>query len=172
MSRRYRDDYRVSRVQRLGDVARLLDLATDDRGVAALELALLAPTLLLLLMGIFDFGEMTYTVMQVRAAAHAGTQYVYQTIGDQTTCTTSGITSAVTSATSLTVTATPAPSCTVKACVTNNVIVATSGSTCPSGDPPGTYATVSAQANFSPIAPWSGLIFPSTITASSTIRYQ
>jgi Flp pilus assembly protein TadG len=153
-------------------LTRLKGFATDRRGVAALELALLAPTLLLLLMGIFDFGQMTYTVMQVRAAAHAGTQYVYQTVGDSTTCTPGGISAAVVAATPLTVTATPSPSCSVKACVTNNVLVTTSGSTCPSGDLPGTYATVTAQAHFSPIAPWSGLIFPSTITANSTIRYQ
>jgi Flp pilus assembly protein TadG len=51
-------------------------ILADQRGVAAIELAMLAPTLLFLLMGIYDVGQMTYTAMQVRAAAHAGAQYV------------------------------------------------------------------------------------------------
>lgn len=149
---------------------RARSVIADRGGVAATELALLAPTVLFLLMGIFDVGQMTFTAMQVRAAAHAGAQYVY---ANPQACTTSGITSAVTSATpGLTVSASPAPSCGVTACVTNNVIVATSGTTCPSGDPPGTYAQISAKATFTPVAPWSTLVLPTTITASSEIRYQ
>jgi len=142
----------------------------DRQGVAAIELAMLAPTLLFLLMGIFDVGQMTYTAMQVRAAAHAGAQYVYGLNGGA--CTTSGIASAVTSATSLAVSASPSPVCGVLACVTNNALVTTTGTTCPSGDPPGTYATISAKATFTPVAPWSKLVLPTTITANSEIRYQ
>lgn len=150
-------------------VARLLSFPAEHEGVAALELALLAPTLLLLLMGIFDFGEMTYTVMQVSAAAHAGAQYVYANGCSSTT----GVSTAVTNATPLTVTANPSPVCGVYYCATNGALVAsTSGATCPSGEPSGAYATISAQAPFTPIAPWSGLIFPTTLSSSSTIRYQ
>jgi Flp pilus assembly protein TadG len=141
----------------------------DRQGVAAIELAMLAPTLLFLLMGIFDVGQMTYTAMQVRAAAHAGAQYVY---ANPQACTTSGISAAVAAATPLAVSASPTPSCAVTACVTNNVLVTTTGTTCPSGDPPGTYASVSAKATFTPVAPWSKLVLPTTITANSEIRYQ
>jgi Flp pilus assembly protein TadG len=142
----------------------------DRRGVAAIELAMLAPTLLFLLMGIYDVGQMTYTAMQVRAAAHAGAVYVYANPGS---CTTSGIQSAVQQATpGLTVSASPAPACGVQACVTNNALVTTTGTSCPSGDPPGTYAQIFAKATFTPVAPWSTLVLPTTITASSEIRYQ
>jgi Flp pilus assembly protein TadG len=151
-----------------GALASARAMVADRRGVAAIELAMLAPTLLFLLMGLFDVGQMTYTAMQVRAAAHAGAQYVYATQA----CSQSGIVSAVTSATPLTVSANPSPSCAVQACVTNNVLVTTTGTTCPSGDPPGTYAQISAKATFTPVAPWSGLVLPTTITASSEIRYQ
>jgi Flp pilus assembly protein TadG len=144
-------------------------LFADRRGVAAIELAVLAPALLFLLMGLFDVGQMTYTAMQVRAAAHAGAQYVY---ANPQACSTSGIAAAVTSATPLAVSANPAPSCAIQACVTNNVLVTTSAPTCPSGDPPGTYAQISAKATFTPVAPWSTLVLPTTITASSEIRYQ
>jgi len=148
----------------------LRSFSADRGGVAAIEFAMMAPTLVFLLMGIFDVGQMTYTSMQVRAAAHAGAQYVY---ANPSNCTASGISTAVTSATpSLTVSASPTPVCGIQACVTNNVLVTTANSTCPSGDPPGTYASISAKATFTPVAPWSTLILPTTITASSEIRYQ
>jgi Flp pilus assembly protein TadG len=155
-----------------GPLASARAIAADRRGVAAIELAILAPTLLFLLMGLFDVGQMTYTAMQVRAAAHAGAQYVYFTANNSQPCSTSGIQTAVQQATPLNVSTTNATSCGVKACVTNNVLVATTGSTCPSGDPPGIYAEISASAAFTPVAPWSTLVLPTTITATSEIRYQ
>lgn len=147
----------------------LLTLIADRRGVAALELALLAPVLLLLLMGIFDVGQLTYTSMQVTAAAHAGAQYVYANGCSST----QGISTAVTSATPLAVSANPSPVCPVYYCANGSALASsTSGATCPSGEVAGTYATVSAQAPFTPIAPWAGLVFPATLSASSVIRYQ
>jgi Flp pilus assembly protein TadG len=169
MSRRSRDQSSVSRCQPPRDLAHLYGFLANDRGVAALELALLAPTLLFLLMGVYDFGNMTYTVMKLRAAAQAGAQYVYANPG---ACTTTAVASAVTNATTLTL-KTPTVNCTAYYCVTSNALVAsTSGATCGSGEKSGTFATVTAQTNFSAIAPWSGLIFPTTLSASSTIRYQ
>jgi len=148
---------------------RARSVIADRGGVAATELALLAPTVMFLLMGIFDVGQMTFTAMQVRAAAHAGAQYVY---ANPQACTTSGISAAVVAATPLAVSTNSTTSCAVTACVTNNVLVTTSGTTCPSGDPPGTYAQISAKAAFTPVAPWSTLVLPTTITATSEIRYQ
>ena len=154
----------IARVQSLA-----ASLADDRKGVAALELALLAPVLLLLLMGIFDVGQLTYTDMQVNAAANAGAQYVYS----NGCASTQGIATAVTSATILSVTANPSPVCPVYYCATNGALVSsTSGATCPSGEKAGAYATVSAQAAFTPVAPWSGLVLPTTLSASSAIRYQ
>ena len=165
MSRRSRPDHRITAIAPFV-------LARDRRGVAALELALLAPAVLLLIMGIVDVGQLTYTAMQVRAAAHAGAQYVYKNAAGACPTATS-IASAVQSATPLTVSATPSPSC-VAACVTNNALVTVTAATktCPSGDAPGQYATISASGAYTPIAPWTRLALPTTVTANSTIRYQ
>ncbi len=145
------------------------ELARAREGVAALELALLAPTLLLLLMGMFDLAQLAYTTMEVNAAANAGVQYVYANGCSST----SGIASAITGATSLTVQASPSPVCSVSQCVASDSLTAApSSGNCASGEPPGSFATVSAQASYTPVAPWSSLLFPTTLTASSTIRYK
>jgi Flp pilus assembly protein TadG len=169
MSRGALQPNQLRRVWRICGWTRLRRFTADRHGVAALELALLAPTLLLLLMGIFDFGKMTYTVMKLHAAAQAGAQYVY---ANPTSCTTTAVASAVTNATTLTL-QTPTVNCTAYYCVTSNALVAsTSGATCGSGEKSGTYATITVATNFSPIAPWSGLVFPHTLSASAKIRYQ
>ena len=143
-------------------------LARNRTGVAAVEFALCLPFLMMILMGIFDFGGLAYTYMQVNAAAHAGAQQVYFAAA----CNTTNISTAVTRAVSATVTASPAPSCGNKECVTSNALVTTTGSTCPSGDSPGYYAIVNASAAVTPIAPWSSFVLPSTLTAKAVIRYQ
>ncbi len=123
-------------------------------------------------MGLFDVGQLTYTAMQVRAAAHAGALYVY---GSGGSCTTSGITAAITAATpSLTVSASPVPVCAVYECPTSSgtLVASTSGASCADGDTAGVYATMSAKASFKPIAPWSKLVLPTVVTANSAIRYQ
>ncbi|HWE99020.1 MAG TPA: TadE family protein [Caulobacteraceae bacterium] len=140
----------------------------DERGVAAAEFALCLPFLLVLIMGIFDFGSLAYTYMQVNAAANAGAQWVYA----NGTCTTGSVSGAVSGSVNATVTATPAPVCGATYCITNNVLVSTAGSTCASGDAVGYYAVVSARAAVTPLAPWSSLVMPSSLTASAAIRYQ
>ncbi len=79
-------DFRRPRLRRP-----LAALVAEPRGSAAVELALTAPFLVLLCMGIIDFGNVAYTLMQVNAAAHAGAMYAF---ANPTSCTTSGITSA------------------------------------------------------------------------------
>jgi Flp pilus assembly protein TadG len=49
-----------------------------DRGVSSLEVALMLPFLLLLLMGVLDFGQLFYLAIEVSDAARAGAQYGYQ----------------------------------------------------------------------------------------------
>jgi hypothetical protein len=99
--------------------------------------------------------------MQVRAAAQAGADFALRHGWDA-----GGIAGAVTAATALPVTATPAPSeaagCVVEA------QVATSG--CPNGPTAGTFVTVSAQNSFSPLLAWPGLPAASTISAQAEVR--
>jgi hypothetical protein len=132
-------------------------------------------------MGIIDFGNVAYTLMQVNAAAHAGAMYAF---ANPTSCTTSGITSAEQSATSLgaTISTTPpssgvsavtkaAPTCAFSGCVSGTSLVSSS-STCAAGDQPGTYSVAFAQGAFSPLLPWSAFNLPTTLSATAVMRYK
>ena len=50
-------------------------LAGHSAGNAAIEMAVIAPVLVLLLVGIADFGMAVYRKMQVQHAAQAGAEY-------------------------------------------------------------------------------------------------
>lgn len=47
----------------------------DDRGVSAVEFALVAPVLLMCLVGIYDIGTMIYKRADMQSALRSGTQY-------------------------------------------------------------------------------------------------
>ena len=136
-------------------------------GAAGVEFALLLPVLVLLLMGMFDYGALAFQTMQVAAAAHAGADYALHNGWNLT-----AVQNAVTGATTLpSVSATPTPALS-KGCITSGALVITTGSTCPSGGTPGSFAVVNAQAPFSPLVAWSALALPSTITAQAVVRIQ
>jgi len=141
-------------------------ILTARTGAAGVEFALLLPTLSLLLMGVFDYGALAYQTMQVAAAAHAGADYALRNGWNQT-----GVQNAVTGATALTVSASPAPALS-KGCISNNALVITTSATCSSGLASGSYVVVNARSPFSPLLAWSGLSFPSTITAQAVVRIQ
>ena len=54
-------------------------------GIAALELALVAPILVALLVGIWDFGRFTYENARLTSAAGAGAQFLFQLGNDPLT---------------------------------------------------------------------------------------
>lgn len=136
-------------------------------GAAGVEFALLLPVLVLLLMGMFDYGALAYQTMQVSAAAHAGADYALHSGWNLT-----AVQNAVTNATTLSsVSATPAPTLS-QGCITNSALVITAGTSCPSGGTPGSFVVVNAQAPFSPLVTWSALALPSTITAKAVVRIQ
>jgi Flp pilus assembly protein TadG len=142
-------------------------LARARSGAAGVEFALLLPALVLLLMGMFDYGALAYQTMQVAAAAHAGADYALHSGWNLT-----AVQSAVTNATTLaSVSATPAPTLS-QGCITNGSLVITTGTSCPSGGTPGSYVVINAQAPFSPLVTWSALALPSTITAKAVVRIQ
>lgn len=138
----------------------------DRGGAAGVEFALLLPALVLLLIGAVDVGTLTYQEMQVNAAAHAGAQYALLKGWDQ-----SGIQTAVTGATSLSVAATPTPQL-LKACIVGGVVSTVSGSTCSGGGSPGQYVQINAQATVSPVIVWSSIVTPTTLSAQAMVRIQ
>lgn len=137
-------------------------------GNAAIEFALIAPVLALMLVGMTDLGIGLYERMEIRNAAQAGAQYAVVKGWNA-----SAIQNAVTSASTLSgVSATPAPteSC---GCASGTTIASAScGSLCPNGAKAGTYVTVNAQAQYATIFSYPGLANPLTLNAQSTVRIQ
>lgn len=139
-------------------------LLSDCGGSPAVEFGLLAPILVVILFGTIDLGALTYQSMEVAVAAHAGADYAMHSGWNS-----SSIQTAVTSATPIVVTASPAPTLT-SYCITGGALVVANNSTCPSGQAPGNYVTVSAHAVFTPIIAWSDFGLPSTLSAQATVR--
>lgn len=139
----------------------------NEKGTAAMEFGLMVPFLLTLIMGVVELGFATYEGMQTYDAAEAGAIYAAKNGWSS-----SGVSSAVTSATATTgVTATPAPSqfwgCPSESGV---VTVASSSTKCSNGNSPGLYVQVNASLNHSTILPYPSLSLPTTFTATSIVR--
>lgn len=160
-------------------------LRRRDDGVSAIEFAIIAPAIALLLLGVIDLANGLWQQMQVSSAAQAGAFYAsVQGVNG----TPSGIKSAVTNATALTVTPTlsssSSPSCqsatpssipAAEWCgcpnTTSGVTSATCGSACSDGSTAGHYVTVCAQAPFSAIGPAiPGVTLPTQLSAQSYAR--
>ena len=136
-------------------------------GVGAIEFAVVAGILCILLLGIVDFGIGFWEKMEVGTAARAGAEYAAKNPYDSTK-----IQAAVTNATSLSsVLASPAPAQTC-GCpdATTGITAATCGAACPNGDLAGTFVTVNAQASYRTIFGWPGISNPMTLASSVTVR--
>ena len=136
------------------------------RGVAAIELAIIAPVLLLFMICTLDLGIGIYRNMQVQNAAQAGAQYAI-VHGFKV----SSISSAVTTATSFTkISADPAPNQFCGCAASTGVTVAACGSNCAGGSLAATYVTVSAQGTYNTFFPYPLLPNSYTFTAQPTVR--
>ena len=136
-------------------------------GNAAIELALLAPPLMLLAIGTADYGFCLYQQMEVQNAAQAGAEYARKHGFSA-----AGISSAITAATPLSIAATPAPAQSCGCPSGTSITSATCGSVCASGVAASTYVTANAQATYTTIVPYPGIANSYTLAASSTVRIQ
>jgi Flp pilus assembly protein TadG len=153
-------------------------LRSAPRGGAIVEFALVMPFLVGLAVGLFDLGFGLWQSMQVQAAAEAGAQYASL---NALTWNATAIATAVTSATGASgVSATPAPS-QVCGCTNSNILTPvgspTGGScssfTCTPSGTAGLYASVSAQASYSPLVPWPWMSrTPTTLTGQAYRRLK
>jgi Flp pilus assembly protein TadG len=143
-------------------------LQAAPRGAAIIEFALILPFLALLVVGLCDLGFAAYGSMQVQAAAEAGAQYAALNGWNPT-----AIATAVTRATGASgISATPAPS-EVYGCPDGGTLtIVASTVTCPSGSPPGLYASISAQLAYVSVLPYPGLPSPLTLTGQAYRRIQ
>jgi Flp pilus assembly protein TadG len=140
----------------------------DRRGVAAIEFAIMVPTLIMMTVCTVDLGMGIYSNMQVQSAAQAGAQYAMVHGFDA-----SLISSAVSNATGQSgISASPAPAqycgCATSAGVTN----VTCGSACPAGAVSGTYVQVSTQGTYTTILPYPMIANSFALTAQAVVRVQ
>jgi len=143
--------------------------AADRGGIAAIEFAIVAPTMVLLFICTADLSLGIYRKMQVQNAAQSGAAYAMLYGFTKTS-----ISSAVTNATGYSsVAATPQPNefCGCPS-ATSGVTSITCGSNCPNGSSAGTYVTVSAQATYQTILPYPMVPNSFTFNAQSTVRVQ
>ena len=158
-----------SRFRSVGTFRDLIgDVAHDTRAVAAVEFGFMVPLLSLMVVSVTDIGLAVYRKMQVENAAQAGAQYAIAR-----GFSTSGISSAVTSATNSTaITASPSP-VTFCGCPTGTgVSTVGCGTVCTGGAQAGTYTTVSAQATYSMLINYQIVAATYTYNAQSTARLQ
>ena len=137
-------------------------------GAASIELAIIAPVLVLALIGTFDLGLGIYRSMQVESAAQAGAEYAIARGYSP-----GGVADAVANATSFAgITANPAPFQFCGCASASGVSVAVCGQSCPDGSSAATYVTVSAQGAYTTFLPYP--MFPNTynFAAQSTVRTQ
>lgn len=138
------------------------------KGAAAIEFAVVAAMLLLLMVGAADYGMGFYRKMQVQNAAQAGAQYAMLRGFSP-----SSIMAAVTNATSFSeVTATPAPSQFCGCPTSIGVAIAACDSTCAGGLVAGTYVTVSAQGTYNTLLSYPLIPDSFTFASNSTVRIR
>ena len=144
---------------------RLRALLADASGAAAIEAALTMPMLLLTMAGLVDGSRAIVQFLQVKSAAHAGAEWARENGWNA-----AGVQTAVQTATTLAVQANPAPTQFWGCATPSNGVQVTSKTTKCSGDPPGSYVKVNAQAAFQTWAPWPGMTWPAQMTASAIVR--
>lgn len=152
----------------LGNSVALADFVRDRKGAAAVEFALIAPLLAMMIILTVDLGMGIFSKMQVEDAAQAGAQYAIIHGFDS-----SAISSVVTNATSNSgISSSPAP---VQFCgcpSAAGITAASCSGVCSTGNAPGTYVTVSAQGTYSTLVNYSIVPSSYTFNAQSTARLK
>jgi Flp pilus assembly protein TadG len=151
---------------------RLAGLARAKGGSAVLEFALGAPLLIALLVPVVDFGIAYSEQIRVQNAAQAGAQYAILHLWSSASP--AAISNAVLAASTVSMlTASPAPiqtcGCPSGSAVT---LAPTCSSTCSDGQLAGYYVTVSAQAPYISVMPYTVLQQPMTLAAQSMVRIR
>lgn len=146
----------------------LRTLRDDAAGVASIELAVMAPALVVMMICTVDLGMGIYRNMQVQNAAQAGAQYAMMHPFDA-----KQIASIVSSATgSQGISASPAPLQYCGCATTAGVSNVACGSTCPAGAIYGNYVQVSTQGTYTTLLPYPVIASSFTLTAQSNVRVQ
>jgi len=147
---------------------RLMHPRDGVRGTAAIEFAILATILIMLMICTVDIGMGFYRKMQVQNAAQVGAQYA-MLHGFST----SSIGAAVAAATSYpNISASPDPTQYCGCPSNTGISTTTCGSVCADGTTAATYVSVSAQGTYETLLSYPLIPRSFTLTAQSTVRTQ
>ena len=137
-------------------------------GVAAIEFALLAPLLILLLIAIIEIGLASYQAMEVQNAAEAGALYAVRHGFDQ-----EGIETAIDNATNLSgLISDPEPTSFCGCPEMDGVNAIGCDFVCPSGDAPGEYVKIHTSFEHETILPYPWMSSPVVLTGEATVRLK
>jgi Flp pilus assembly protein TadG len=144
----------------------------EQRGVAAVELAIAVPILTVCALCVGDLGRFALQRTWVSYAASAGAEYAVAHGFNATAITTAATSSAPVSGISVS----PAPSEFYGCATATGVTASTQGATCPAntstGGTAGQYVSVTATMPFSAMFGAAGVSYPSTLTATAVVRIQ
>jgi len=148
-------------------------LRRQRRAVAAVEFAIIAPALLLMLGGLVDTGMLEWSRMQLASAVSTGVRYAMLA---GPTVTSAAVTTAVTGATTLTpITPTvtgPVCYCSLHSGTNTTLLPLPCTGTCTSGSSFGKYVVVTVSYTYPPILPLLSTIASTSRSASATVRLQ
>lgn len=160
------------------------DLLRDRCGVAAMEFAITAPALLVVLGGLADFGLAFGDAAQIEQAAEAGAAYAFaaQQVAQQEVGATISA-SSVQAVVQASLTLSPSPTVTVTGpepgCTSTNSSTSPSqttltsgayGQSCPNGNPVGTYVVINVRYTYQPLMPSYSMLTSTNLSATSTVR--
>ena len=154
-------------------------LARDRRGVSAVEFGLAAPVFLAALSPLIDLGLAFSQQIRVNQAVEAGAAYAAVNPYNSGTSWSSGVSSAITNATTLTVN--PVVGSQTCGCPNaTNTAISNVGtppctvppqSNCSDGTAPGYYVTISATATYTSVMPYPIINNP-TLSSQAVVRIQ
>ncbi len=144
----------------------------EQQGVAAIELALVAPILVVSALCAGDLGRFALQKTWVTYAASAGAEYAVAH-----GFTAAKIATAATSAAPVSgISISPDPSEFYGCATATGVIASTQGEICPSGTSTGSaageYVSVTSTMPFTTMFSAAGISYPSTLTATAVVRIQ
>ena len=140
----------------------------DETGAALIELAVLLPLLLLLVLGIGDFGRGLYWGITLTHAARAGAQYGAQSIAKSADS--SGIQQAAQNE-AQNIGTISVSSAVVCQCPGGSNVSCTS-TTCAGYGAPQVSVLVTTSTTFNTVAPWPGVPRTTALSRTATVRLQ
>jgi Flp pilus assembly protein TadG len=157
------------------------NLFRDRDGVAAIEFALIVPVLLTMIGGMTDFPLAFGDQIQIATGVAAGAAYAFnqtQNVSGTTPTVSSGdvqikVLSAINLPNVSVAVSRPSLDCISTSTSTPpaaTLTLAAAGSTCPNGNPPGTYMVIAASYVYTPIMPLYSTLASLTLIKSAVVR--